>query len=185
MSLSELDPLPIDVLSVPNAEGLIGMSYCPGRWQQGVGLFGSHRSLAQDLTVIHQWGAVTVVSLLQESEFKRLGVPHLGESVQSLGMHWFHAPIRDFSAPGSAFELAWSEAGPVVHDQLRRGLRVFLHCRGGLGRTGTLAARLRVEFGDQPESAIAAVRQARPGTVENAEQRDYVLNLHEHQGWSQ
>lgn len=182
MSLSDLEPLPIDVLPVPNTEGLIGMSYCPGRWQHRIGLFGSQRSLDKDLARIRQWGALTVVSLLQESEFRRLGAPNLGEAIQAEDLQWFHAPIRDFSAPGSAFELAWSEAGPVVRDQIRNGRRVFIHCRAGLGRTGTLAARLRVEFGDPPETAIAAVRQARPGSVENAEQRDYILNLGDHQG---
>ncbi|TDT40199.1 dual specificity protein phosphatase-like protein [Halospina denitrificans] len=182
MSLSELEPLPIDVLRLPNTEGLVGISYCPGRWQPGFSLFRSQRHLGQDLATIRQWGALTVVTLLQESEFKRLGVPSLGEAIRAEGLQWFHAPIRDFSAPSSAFELAWSEAGPVVRQQLRKGQRVFIHCRAGLGRSGTLAARLRVEFGDSPDTAMAAVRQARPGTVENAEQRDYILNLDDHQG---
>lgn len=182
MSLSELDPLPIDVLPVPNANGLVGMSYCPGRWQRGLSLFKSQRSLEQDVARIRHWGARTVVTLLQESEFKLLGVPDLGEAIQEQGLEWFHAPIRDFSAPGSAFEHAWTEAGPAVRTQLLEGRRIFIHCRAGLGRTGTLAARLRVEFGESPEAAIDAVRQARPGTVENAEQRDYILNLGNHQG---
>lgn len=182
MSLSDLEPLPIDVLTVPNAGGLIGMSYCPGRWQRGFSPFRSRRSLDQDLAVIRQWGAQTVITLLQESEFERLGVPHLGEAIQTGGLQWFHTPVRDFSAPGSAFELAWNEAGPIVREQLRNDQRIFIHCRAGLGRTGTVAARLRVEFGESPEAAIAAVRQARPGTVENAEQRDYILNLDDHRG---
>ena len=51
---------------------------------------------------------------------------------------------------------------------------MVIHYRGGLGRTGTVAARLLVEFGMGPEEAIAAVRKARPGAIENAEQEDYV-----------
>ncbi len=70
----------------------------------------------------------------------------------------------------------------MVRERLLSGEDVLLHCRAGLGRTGTIAARLLVEFGHDPESAIAAVRRARQGTVENAEQADYVRSLGEYQG---
>jgi ADP-ribosylglycohydrolase len=43
-------------------------------------------------------------------------------------------------------------------------------------RTGTVAGRLLVEFGDQPESAIKKVRDARPGAIETAAQERYVRN---------
>jgi ADP-ribosyl-[dinitrogen reductase] hydrolase len=50
------------------------------------------------------------------------------------------------------------------------GGRIVLHCRGGLERTGTIAARLLVEFGLDSRAAIAAVRQARPGAIQTREQ---------------
>ena len=37
---------------------------------------------------------------------------------------------------------------------LRRGSDVLVHCRGGLGRAGTIAARLLIELGMKPETAI-------------------------------
>lgn len=49
-----------------------------------------------------------------------------------------------------------------------------MHCRGGLGRTGTIAARLAIEFGVPPDAALRAVRKARPGTVETPAQETYV-----------
>jgi ADP-ribosylglycohydrolase len=45
---------------------------------------------------------------------------------------------------------------------------------GGLGRTGTIAARLLVEFGVDPEKAIREIRMARPGSIETREQEEYV-----------
>ena len=54
---------------------------------------------------------------------------------------------------------------------------MVLHCRGGIGRTGTIAARLLVEFGVAPEEAIRMVRRARPGTIETPAQEEYVLRL--------
>ena len=44
----------------------------------------------------------------------------------------------------------------------------------GLGRTGTMAAKMLVGFGVSPEDAIASVRQARPGTIETAAQEQYI-----------
>jgi ADP-ribosyl-[dinitrogen reductase] hydrolase len=42
----------------------------------------------------------------------------------------------------------------------------LVYCCGGLGRAGTIAARLLVELGAEPITAIAGVRKARPGAIE-------------------
>ena len=55
----------------------------------------------------------------------------------------------------------------------------LVHCKGGLGRAGTIATRLLIELGVAPREAINAVRQARPGTIETIEQERYVLGLKE------
>jgi ADP-ribosyl-[dinitrogen reductase] hydrolase len=52
---------------------------------------------------------------------------------------------------------------------------VLLHCMGGLGRSGMVAARLLVELGEEPRTAIQRVRAARPGAIETAAQEAYVL----------
>ncbi|HVA32773.1 MAG TPA: protein-tyrosine phosphatase family protein, partial [Candidatus Baltobacteraceae bacterium] len=66
--------------------------------------------------------------------------------------------------------------GTALCDRLRKGERVLVHCRGGLGRAGTVAARLLVELGMDPAEAIAAVRRARPNAIETAAQAAYVRN---------
>ena len=50
---------------------------------------------------------------------------------------------------------------------LRRRLDVLVHCRGGLGRAGTIAARLLIELGVEPAKAIEDVRAVRPGSDRN------------------
>ena len=42
-------------------------------------------------------------------------------------------------------------------------LDVLVHCRGGLGRAGTIAARLLIELGMEPTKAIASVRSGTTG----------------------
>jgi ADP-ribosyl-[dinitrogen reductase] hydrolase len=62
-------------------------------------------------------------------------------------MLWFHLPIVDVSIPDERFEKEWSVAGDELRSMLRRKLDVLVHCRGGLGRAGIIAARLLIELG--------------------------------------
>ena len=71
-------------------------------------------------------------------------------------MQWFHLPIADVSVPDEQFEQRWDVAGNELRSMLRRRSDVVVHCRGGLGRAGTIAARLLVELGMEPTKAIAS-----------------------------
>jgi ADP-ribosyl-[dinitrogen reductase] hydrolase len=89
---------------------------------------------------------------------------------------WLHLPIRDLCAPDSVFESEWICAGSRLRGILRGGGRVLVHCRGGIGRAGMIAARLLIELGERPEAAIAAVRAARsPSAIETPAQIAHVL----------
>jgi protein-tyrosine phosphatase len=81
------------------------------------------------------------------------------------------------SIPDARFEQAWDVAGEELRSILRRGSDVLVHCRGGLGRAGTIAARLLVELGVEPAAAIANVRAVRPGTIETSDQEKFVLDI--------
>ena len=96
---------------------------------------------------------------------------------QAHGLDWYHLPIRDVSIPSAAFEVQWREAGGVLQSLLLDGQSLVVHCRGGIGRTGLVAARLLIELGESPVTALQRVRIARPGAVETAEQEQYVLQL--------
>ena len=66
-----------------------------------------------------------------------------------------------------------------VADRLREGKNVVVHCRGGLGRTGTVAACVLVALGNHSaDEAIGAVR-ARRGTVQTRDQEDFVRRFEE------
>jgi ADP-ribosyl-[dinitrogen reductase] hydrolase len=83
-------------------------------------------------------------------------------------------PIADFGTPDAAWGARWADAAPKLHAALAAGQGVVIHCRMGLGRTGTIAARMLVEAGVPADAAIAAVRAARPGTIETAAQEGHV-----------
>jgi ADP-ribosyl-[dinitrogen reductase] hydrolase len=104
-------------------------------------------------------------------------VENLGEETLRRNMLWFHLPIVDVSIPDERFEQAWDVAGEELRSILRGGSSVLVHCRGGVGRAGTIAARLLVELGMEPARAIASVRAVRPGAIETSDQEKFVLNI--------
>lgn len=169
---SENSPLHIAEVRLEHGGGSLGLTICPGKKDAGRNW---NRDLSQDLQVIRAWGATTVLSLIEDHEFRLLGVESLANDVHALGMHWVHLPIVDVSVPDCRFEDAWACDGPELHDRLDAGEKILIHCRGGLGRTGLVAGRILVERGCAPEKAIERIRLARPHAIETSEQEHYVL----------
>jgi atypical dual specificity phosphatase len=93
--------------------------------------------------------------------------PDPPELLAQLNAQTLHLPVPDSLAP-TQDQL---ERGVAAIDAaLRDGVRVAVHCAAGLGRSGTLIAAYLVSQGATPDEAIAQVRAARPGSVENEDQ---------------
>lgn len=154
----------IDSLTLPDSQARIGLCACPGQFA----------SLSGDLLRLRDWGARGLVTLIEDHELELLGVTSLPEEIEALGMRWWHLPIRDMDTPDAGFEIRWQRTGQELRSLLGDGFSVALHCHGGKGRTGTIAARLLVELGSAPALAIKRVRAARPGSIETTAQEKFV-----------
>lgn len=117
------------------------------------------RDLTIDLDVIEAWGAKAVLTLIEPHEMVMLGVPDLGERIVERGNTWHALPIVDVTTPGEAFKQRWSEAGPATCQLLQAGGNVLVHCRGGRGRAGMVAALMAIELGVSTGDAIRRVRE--------------------------
>jgi ADP-ribosyl-[dinitrogen reductase] hydrolase len=173
---SATHPLQIAVVGTPGG-GRIGMTLCPGKRDPAAMTGPWDRDLDADLQAIVEWGASVLVTLMEPHELVQLSVPDIGERAESLGMVWLHLPIPDVSIPDAAFEAAWQTAGAALRARLTGGHGIVIHCRGGLGRTGLVAARLLIELGAIPHEALDTVRAVRPGAVETRQQEEYVLRV--------
>lgn len=177
MRTSRSHPLQIAKASPSPGLGSIGITFCPGK-KQPAAMSGSwDRDLGLDLDAVRDFGASALVTLIEDHEIEALGVTALREETIRRHMDWLHLPIADVSVPGREFEEAWQVHGPGLRARLRDGFNVVVHCKGGLGRAGTIAAQLMTELGAHPEEAIMQVRSVRNGAIETLAQEDYVRGL--------
>ena len=167
---------PLRIAAVPfgTRGGLIGLTFAPGK-QQADGMTASHRrDLGVDLDVVAAWNAAAVVTLLEGHELDALGIAAIGTKVRRRHMEWHHWPIGDYQVPDAVFMADWPARSAALRGLLTRGGRVLVHCKGGLGRAGSVAARLLVEGGMEAAAAMAAVRAVRPGAIETGSQEAWV-----------
>ena len=175
MRTSITHPLQIAAVQPFPGSGHIGITFCPGKKQPNAATGAWDRDIKRDIAAIADWNASAVVTLVEDHELKALAVPDLGDMVRAHHMDWFHLPIPDVSVPPSSFEAQWVAVGEGLRSRLRDGFNILVHCKGGLGRAGTIASRLMIELGVAPKDAVARVRSARPGAIETLGQLDYVM----------
>lgn len=173
---SSTDPLRIATLDVPGG-GAIGVTFAPGK-QQATPKFGDTwaRSLDEDLAAIAAWGAGMLVTLLEPHEFTELSIPTLAARATELGLSWYGLPITDGAAPDERFLEPWRTLGPQFGCALLAGQRIVVHCKGGLGRAGTVACLLlhEVRAAASADAAMAMVRAVRPGAIETLAQETFL-----------
>lgn len=173
---STTHPLKIASLPLPEGGGAIGITFCPGKCDLNAHNGPWARDLPLDLGAIRSWGANALVTLLDDHEFDALHVRALGDMAEAAGLEWHHLPIPDMAAPGWHFERRWIYSGARLRRLLRRGGKVVVHCRAGLGRAGTIAAQLLVELGVPAAEAVSQARKARPGAIQTADQERHVYS---------
>ena len=167
---SKTHPMRIGTIELENCK--VGFSLCPGKKQEKPESGDSwDRSLNTDLELISTAGFGVVVSLIEDFEFSELGVEELSDTKTSeYGMSWIWAPILDGYIPSPAIA---SELNSII-DSLEHRRSVFIHCKGGLGRAGTIASWLLTHNGYTAEDAILKARTVRKGAVENMDQVNWI-----------
>lgn len=159
---------PADLLPLnPTGAGLL-LTPCPGT--KGV-------PAATALDQLRAAGAEAVMTLMPEAELASHGVADLAQLCAQRGLRWFHLPIEDDHAPEQAFAQAWGSQGAEVHRLLDEGRVIAVHCKGGSGRTGLMAAQILLQRGWSKDAATAAVKGLRPHALGLAVHQEYLAGL--------
>lgn len=164
----------------PNAYWVIPGRFAAGEYPGAK----SHRDAAGKLRALMGAGINHFVDLTEPHEL----APYAGiaeEEAAQLGLsieHHRHS-IRDVQVPRSRQEMA--AILDAIDAALDDGRTVYVHCWGGIGRTGTAVGCWLVRRGRTGEEALAQVSDwwrgvekawRRPESPETPEQCDYVRN---------
>ena len=127
----------------------------------GSGRPGLLAELDEDMAFLRDEGFSTIVTLTER--------PVAGlEGHDDLALIHFPIPDMGFPVPRDCAEICSQIIARMnVHP-------VLLHCRAGLGRTGTLAACCLVAMGEDPLVALHRVRLINPRYVQTRSQEQFI-----------
>lgn len=148
---------------------LLNFSFVIENELAGSALPGTWAPLPEDLREARAEGITAVISLTEN--------PLNRAVVEEAGMQYLHLPIEDFQPPS----LGQIERFVAFVDEVRSGGgAVLVHCRAGIGRTGTMLTAYLVKEGMSAPDALEEVRRLRPGSVETRGQVAAIRDYQEH-----
>ncbi|MEC8378795.1 MAG: ADP-ribosylglycohydrolase family protein [Myxococcota bacterium] len=168
------DPIKVDWIkhNIGPGRGSLGVTFAPGK--QGSSSLGKpwNRNLDMDLCRLKgRFNVDVLMSLVEDKELQMLRISDLVSRAAEHRIAVCRYPIVDQLVPKID---AAQHAVDVAVALLNAGQNVVFHCRGGLGRAGTLSACTLVKLGEHPAKAIDTIRQHRPGAIENSAQEKFV-----------
>lgn len=132
------------------------------------------RDLTVDIERLRAEFAVAhLVCLLEDSEFDELRIGGLAVAAEAAGIAFHRLPIPDFSVPRDQAEVI--ELASHIAGWAGAGENVVIHCKGGIGRSGTIGGCVLRYSGQDATTALNSLAEARGANCpETEQQRRYI-----------
>lgn len=120
----------------------------------------------EQIQYLKNLGIDYVMSLTEE--------PLIKDQLKKEDFGFIHLPIRDMDAPLPRL------ASPLIHKmkkKINKGHKFLIHCKGGVGRTGMVAACYLVLKGVSAQDAITKVRTIHPPYIQTSIQEKFVIHF--------
>ena len=154
-----------DFIQPKGIKGKIMLTCFPGR--KGEKISFNEGIFLEELNNFYSQNCSTIVTLVEDIEFEKLcDKKFFVRKIYSNNLKWIHMPIVDLKPPEHKFLYKWQITKVLLKNDLIKGKNIVLHCMGGKGRSGTIAAILLIEFGENNKEAIKIVMKKRKGAIE-------------------
>lgn len=148
-------------------KNLLGVSQFPGKNLQNIF---DLSSFLKDLQIIKKQKVKIVVSLLPDNEKNKLGLDDLIWSKEEV--EYIQFPVNDFSVPPKKKFNELKKLISFIKENLMLSKHVLIHCNGGKGRSGMIAALVLKAM--KEKDPIKKVREKVIGAIETEEQEIFV-----------
>ena len=155
---------PYDKLALAGGATLI-LTPCPGT---------KETSVEDAVATLKDAGAQALITLMPDEELAKFAAESIPGSCAASGIQWFHLPVEDDHAPDERFATAFATQKQTLLSLLEGQGTLAIHCRGGSGRTGFMAAILLLETGMDREDVVRQVQSLRPHALMMPVHLDYL-----------
>lgn len=169
-------PIRVDWLPTPWL-GNVGLTFAPGKKQTDAASGSWDRDLQTDLGRLRQdFHADHLVCLLEDHELGELAIDPLPSLAAGAGIAFHRLPVRDGSVPNNTHDVTHLVAR--IAGWAAAGENVVIHCKGGLGRAGTIGGCVLRAAGLDGRATLVALAEARgPNCPETSAQRACIVGF--------
>lgn len=117
-----------------------------------------------------------LVSLLEKSEERELGLELESQTCGGLGIEFINHPIRDVDLPDSKDDFI--KLVNSLTDRISQEKKVVIHCRMGIGRSSMLIAAIMLRLGYKGREVFDIIGKHRQLEVpDTEEQKNWILSI--------
>lgn len=116
------------------------------------------QSMQAWIEMLKQNNITHVISLISLKEIIAYGIENEKEMLLEQNIDFIHFPIDDYDIPD---EEEFIDIMKKLNSLQKQKQKFFIHCAGGVGRAGTLAACLLVAQGYDADAAVKLISEKR------------------------